>query len=68
MPEQKKPTPEEIAAEAQRSHGGILHEVYSYLRYNKKWWLTPIILILLVVGVAVVVSGGALAPLIYTLF
>ena len=68
MSELTKPTPEEVTEEAQRSHGGILTEIWSYLRYNKKWWLTPIILILLVVGVAVVVSGGALAPLIYTLF
>ena len=36
--------------------------------HNKKWWLTPIILTLLLIGVLVVLSGTAVAPFIYTLW
>ncbi len=47
----------------------ILGEFFQYLRQNKKWWLFPIIFLLLLLGVIVVlVEGSALAPFIYTLF
>ena len=47
---------------------GILREFVWFLRYNKKWWLTPIIVVLLVlVGLAFVTTSPA-APFIYTLF
>jgi hypothetical protein len=39
------------------------------MKVRKKWWLGPIILILLLLGLLVVLtSGSALAPFIYTLF
>lgn len=54
--------------EAERAHGGILREFVDFLRHNKKWWLTPVILALLLVGALVLLSGTAAAPFIYTLF
>ena len=48
--------------------GGLIREYLAFLRYNKKWWLTPIIVLLLLFGVIVVLGGTAVAPLIYTLF
>ena len=47
----------------------FLYELWSFLRVRKKFWLTPIILMLLLFGGLVVLSSGsAVAPFIYTLF
>jgi competence protein ComGC len=44
-------------------------QMWSFLRERKKWWLVPIIVVMLVVGVLLVFAqGSALAPFIYTLF
>ena len=51
---------------AEQAQDGILHEFWDFLRYNKKWWLTPIILGLLVVGTLVLLSAAT--PFIYNLF
>jgi hypothetical protein len=51
------------------SRGGIMRELWSYMRVRKKWWLLPIILILLLVGALLVFAqGSVLAPFIYTVF
>jgi len=43
--------------------------MWSFLRERKKWWLAPIIVVMLVVGLLLVFAqGSALAPFIYTLF
>ncbi len=47
---------------------GVLHEFWDYLRENKKWWLLPILIVLLLFGMLVFLSGTAAAPFIYTLF
>ncbi|MCA9136592.1 MAG: hypothetical protein KDB00_07530 [Planctomycetales bacterium] len=53
---------------AEGSDPGILREFVWFLRYNKKWWLTPIIVVLLLlVGLAFLTTSPA-APFIYTLF
>jgi hypothetical protein len=44
-----------------------LGELVDFLRHNKKWWLAPIVIMLLLVGVLVVLGGTVLAPLIYPL-
>jgi hypothetical protein len=59
---------ETFAAQAAEQQPGLLAEFLDFLRYNKKWWLTPIILVLLLVGTLVVLSGTAVAPFIYTLW
>ncbi len=47
----------------------ILAEMMTYLRVGKKWWLLPIVVILILLGLLLVFAeGSALAPLIYTLF
>ena len=57
-----------FAQQAEEAAPGILRELWGFIRYNKKWWLTPIILALLLVGVFVILSSSAAAPFIYTLF
>jgi hypothetical protein len=48
--------------------GGIFGELWGFMAHNKKWWLTPIVLMLLLLGVLIVVGGTGAAPFIYTLF
>jgi hypothetical protein len=47
---------------------GVLSELWSFMAHNKKWWLTPIIVMLLLLGVLVVLGTSGAAPFIYTLF
>jgi hypothetical protein len=47
---------------------GFLKEVALMLMHNKKWWLTPIILALLLFGALIILGGSSYAPFIYTLF
>lgn len=48
---------------------GISREIWSWLRVRKKFWLLPIILVLLLVGMLLVFAqGSVLAPFIYTIF
>jgi hypothetical protein len=47
----------------------FLADLWSFMRQRKKFWMAPLILILLVLGGLIVVAqGSALAPFIYTLF
>jgi hypothetical protein len=64
------PTPNEFekAAAEQGGRGGILSDLWGFLRENKKWWLLPIIALLLIFALFVFLGGTGLAPFIYTLF
>ncbi len=47
----------------------LLRELWNFLRVRKKWWLAPIVLALLLVGLLIVLTeSSALAPFIYALF
>ena len=47
----------------------ILGEFWAFLKVRKKWWLTPIVLVLVALGALIVFGqSSALAPFIYTLF
>ena len=48
---------------------GLVREFWAFMRVRKKWWLLPIIVVMLVVGsLLVFAQGSALAPFIYTIF
>jgi len=51
-----------------RRRPGLVAELWEYMRVNKKWWLAPIIVLLLFVGGLAALAGTAVAPFIYTLF
>ena len=53
---------------ANQAQAGLVREFFDFLIHNKKWWLTPIILVLLLVGLLIVLGGTGAAPFIYTLF
>lgn len=59
---------DEFASQAARDRTGLLREFWDFLRENKKWWLAPIIFVLLLVGGLILLAGTAAAPFIYTLF
>jgi hypothetical protein len=44
---------------------GLLREFWEFLKHNKKWWLLPILLALLLLGLLVILSGTGLGPFIY---
>jgi hypothetical protein len=47
----------------------LLQDLWGFMRVRKKFWLAPIIIILLLLGALIVLSqGSAVAPFIYTLF
>ncbi len=56
---------ERLAAEDQPS---LIAELIDFLRHNRKWWLTPILIMLGLFGVILALSTTSVAPFIYTLF
>ncbi len=47
----------------------LLNELWEFLRERKKFWLLPIIFVLLLMGGLIVLTqGSAVAPFVYTLF
>lgn len=51
------------------SKGSLASELWAFLRIRKKWWLLPIIVVMVLVGsLLVFAQGSALAPFIYTIF
>lgn len=47
----------------------FIRDLWEFLKVRKKFWLLPLILVLLIFGVLIVLtSGSAIAPFIYTLF
>jgi len=51
------------------SRRGLVRELWAFMRVRKKFWLAPVILVLLLVGTLLVFAqGSVLAPFIYTIF
>ncbi len=47
----------------------LLIELWDYMKIRKKWWLLPIIIILILVGLLIMIGqSSSLSPFIYTLF
>lgn len=47
----------------------LLKDLWGFMRVRKKFWLAPIIIVLLLLGALIVLTqGSAVAPFIYTLF
>jgi hypothetical protein len=65
----KREQPSEFeAAAAAQSDKSFLSELWGFLKSNKKWWLIPIIVVFLILGLLILLSSTGLAPFIYTLF
>jgi len=47
----------------------LLKEFWAFMRIEKKWWLGPLLAVLILMGLLIVLTeGSALAPFIYALF
>lgn len=47
----------------------LLSELWAFMRVRKSWWLLPLVLVMLAVGMLIAFAqGSALAPFIYTIF
>jgi hypothetical protein len=66
MREQRASEFEKIAA--RQRDGTVLSEFWYMLQSSRKWWLLPIIVLLLGFGTLMLLGGTAAAPFIYTLF
>jgi hypothetical protein len=62
------PSANEFERAARKQSGSLIGDFWSFLRYNKKWWLLPIVAVLFLLALLVLLSGSAAAPFIYTLF
>lgn len=58
----------DFARHAEKKSSSLAGEAFAWLRHNKKWWLVPVVVALLLAAALIVLSGTAVAPLIYTLF
>ena len=56
------------SAANEKQQTGMLSEFLYFLKTSKKWWLLPILIVLVGFGLLVILSGTAAAPFIYTLF
>lgn len=62
-------TPQKSFAEAATDRPrGLGSELIEMLKYNKKWWIVPIVAVLLLFGALLMLGSTAAAPFIYTLF
>ena len=51
-----------------KKNPGFWKDLVSFLMQNKKWWLLPVVISILLVGVLIMLASTAAAPFIYTLF
>lgn len=65
---ENSPRDNDFRRAAMAGRSGLIREFWDFLRCNKKWWLLPILLIMLMVGALTILSSTAAAPFIYTLF
>jgi len=59
---------EQFARQAKRAPTGLLNEYWHFLRYNKKWYMIPTIVLLLLLGLLVALSASGLMPFIYAIW
>jgi hypothetical protein len=65
MSDSNPPTEFERAA-ADAATPSLPAEFWEFLCHNKKWWLLPILIVLLIFGVLIFLAGTGAAPFIYT--
>ena len=65
MPTRKPTRTDDLLEQLSSPQPGLLREFWDFLKHNKKWWLTPILIALLLLGILVVASGAGLGPFIY---
>ena len=67
-PEKSPSSESDFSRQAEEPSPGLLREIWDLLRYNKKWWLIPIVVAVLLGSLLVFLSSTVFAPFVYTLF
>ncbi|MDE0909718.1 MAG: DUF5989 family protein [bacterium] len=68
MADEPNKASDDFTAQSTQERTGLVTEFFDFLKDNKKWWLAPIIVSILGLGLLVMLGGTAAAPFIYTLF
>jgi hypothetical protein len=53
---------------AEEERGSFLSDYFAFLKRTRKWWLLPVLIVVLLFGALVVLAATGAAPFIYTLF
>jgi c-di-AMP phosphodiesterase-like protein len=59
---------DEFLEAGKQKDSNLVAELIGFMNENKKWWLSPIIAVLLLIGLLIFLGGSGIAPFIYTLF
>lgn len=59
---------DEFEKASYRKQGNLLSEFIGFLKQNKKFWLLPLVLVMLALAALLILTSTAAAPFIYTLF
>jgi hypothetical protein len=57
-----------VSAGKRQKTGSLFSQFFLQIKANRKWWLFPLLLIMLALALLIALSGSAAAPFIYTLF
>ena len=60
--------PPRFADLARAPRRSVWLDLWQLLREHKRWWLTPIVVMMLLLGLLTLFAGGSAAPFLYTLF
>lgn len=66
--EGRRSGPKEFLRHAAGPRSSLVAEYLYFVRHHKKWWMLPLIAILLALGALMILSSTGAAPFIYTLF
>lgn len=58
---------DDFAAQSREKRTSLASEMWQWLKHNKKWWLLPILIMLLLLGMVVIAGASGLGPFIYPL-
>lgn len=68
MPKSEKSEAHDPLAAAATKDRGLIGEFFGFLKENRKFWMLPILVLLLVFGALIILGGSVWAPFIYPLF
>ena len=65
MPTKPQDDSSDFLEQSEEPEIGLVSEFIEFLFDNKKWWIAPIIIVLLIFGLLIIFGGSAFAPFIY---
>lgn len=57
--------PDSFEERAEGSSPGLIVEFWDFIVHNKKWWIAPIVIVLMLVGLLIFLAETPVGPLIY---